>query len=552
MAVADLNADGWQDAAVQTAFNFDADNDFKINLFYQTPQHNLVLTRKLNGPAVYGNRRSICAGRLDGDAYPELVLSFGADSLAVFFQKPGGGFEDYMTLQTGNTPDMVAIGDLNNDSLNDIAVANWNDLFVSVFYNNGQRTFARRDYPCPQGGWTDMEIADINGDQRQDLLLMQGQGAAGVYLYPQQPDGLLGAPVVIDYSQSIFDLPTAMATGDLNQDGRNDLITTRSGNRPNAAIRIYLQQSSGSLTLSQTLPAYDIPESVQVVDLNCDQINEIVVAHGGWNQVSVYQQSSPGVFDTFTLFPTPYASHYTPQSLDCGDFSGDGVLDVGLASWDHGWILLTNRSPGSAGNPIVTETFLQAVLIGTVEDTLDGAYTYTDVQRDTVQSVVYVRTNTLLVNTQQIIRHITVDSVFSVLSRTCLSTASDTVVRQAVFQEEGPLQVDTSLIGTQVDTILLTDTRQPVSALPWRFTVFPNPFQSALWVQFSSTAGDISGLKISVYTTEGKRLDLDGGGFLWLSDHLMQIDLGLLPAGAYLLQLENAQWKAIHPVFKGQ
>src|SRR5262245_40466440 len=74
-------------------------------------------------------------------------------------------------LAAGRSPDSVAIGDLDGDGDEDLAVANYYGDDVSVLLNEGRGTFATQvTYPVGDGP-TAVSIADLDGDGDRDLAV---------------------------------------------------------------------------------------------------------------------------------------------------------------------------------------------------------------------------------------------------------------------------------------------------------------------------------------------------------------------------------------------
>src|SRR5215475_11288081 len=92
---------------------------------------------------------------------------------------------------TGISPTSVAIGDLNGDGHQDLAVANYNDPnlldegTVSVFLGNGDGTLsAATQYPTGTSspGAQSGAIGDVNGDSRPDLVVANASNLISVLL----------------------------------------------------------------------------------------------------------------------------------------------------------------------------------------------------------------------------------------------------------------------------------------------------------------------------------------------------------------------------------
>jgi hypothetical protein len=103
--------------------------------------------------------------------------------------------------------------------------------------------------PLPRFVGSGLELADVNGDGRLDMVLSDNFGQFSythqLSVFLNLGNGAFGPQVVSDIALEGADyrLKPALALGDLNGDGRADLVTTRlatntppDGNRPNLAV----------------------------------------------------------------------------------------------------------------------------------------------------------------------------------------------------------------------------------------------------------------------------------------------------------------------------
>jgi hypothetical protein len=133
-----------------------------------------------------------------------------------------------------------------------------------------------------------------------------------------------------------------MALGDINNDALNDIAVTYGGN--DGQIGVFLQNDSGTMNAAISYDAYDCPEAIEIADIDKDGRKDVIAAHGGWWALGVYLQNAGGTLDLERLFFIPYASHYTPQGLAIGDVNNDSYVDVVIADYNNGVIILYNQS----------------------------------------------------------------------------------------------------------------------------------------------------------------------------------------------------------------
>lgn len=129
------------------------------------------------GAAPFG----IAIGDINGDKTPDLCIvnsptitaeSKGQDGLWILL---GDGQGKFSTLtgspfSTGKSPSRLAIGDLNNDGINDIAITNYNDKSISLFYmlNIGIGKIETIKVGSHPSG---IAIADLDSDGKKDILV---------------------------------------------------------------------------------------------------------------------------------------------------------------------------------------------------------------------------------------------------------------------------------------------------------------------------------------------------------------------------------------------
>jgi len=170
--------------------------------------------------------------------------------------------------------------------------------------------------------------SDVIGDYILELIVNDGMGnSPGDTIVISVIEGdFCNSEVIITYSN-----PEAVAIGDVNDDGKNDVVMTTSYtpnyNINNYSLFIFTQNSSGQLNSAVIYPSGD-GVSVDIGDVNSDGKNDIVVTLD--NGVGVFLQDSSGAIQNMVSYPSIHTTTTYSEGIRIGDFNDDGKLDVGL------------------------------------------------------------------------------------------------------------------------------------------------------------------------------------------------------------------------------
>jgi hypothetical protein len=136
VAIGDINGDGNPDLAITDAPTITSESKGHDGLFILLGDGNGHFTPLQGSPFATGKSPSrIAIGDLNGDGINDIaVTNYNERTLTIFLMSKTG-VAATMTIQAGNHPDGICIRDLNKDGKNDIAVTNQADGTLMILLN---------------------------------------------------------------------------------------------------------------------------------------------------------------------------------------------------------------------------------------------------------------------------------------------------------------------------------------------------------------------------------------------------------------------------------
>jgi predicted nucleotidyltransferase len=273
----------------------------------------------------------VAVNDLNDDTIPDIVVAnHYADNVCILFGFGNGSFGNVITLSTGlnSGPRSIALGDLNQDKSIDIAVANLNSNSVGVFFGYGNGTFfPQKIYPVDPGAVLhSIIVSDINNDTLLDILVADyNEINSSIGIFYGFGDGNFTLPKI--YSTGLNSQPYVIATGDFNNDSKVDLAINYFNQD---IIGVFIQVKSESFASSTLFSTGNEsnPKAVALGDFNNDNHLDIAVANSATNNIGILLGYGNGDFANQLTYST--GTNSLPSSIAVGHFNDDLYLDIAV------------------------------------------------------------------------------------------------------------------------------------------------------------------------------------------------------------------------------
>lgn len=238
---------------------------------------NFTLGSGLPGDTDYTT--SVALGDVNGDAYPDIVVgnTGGANRVYLNDSTNLGNFTLLDALPTNsNDTEAVALGYVNNDACLDIVAGNAgqaNRLYINDCDKSGK--FSTVISFGSDTGYTDaVAVADVNGDNRPDVITGNYNGTNCVYLNdPTMPGSI---DTTCQEISADTEYTTSLAVSDIDDDGDNDVLV---GNSHAPSLRLYKNDGTGHFAAAVNIESDDFlyTSDIKVGDMDLNGHKDIVV-----------------------------------------------------------------------------------------------------------------------------------------------------------------------------------------------------------------------------------------------------------------------------------
>lgn len=278
-----------------------------------------------NGPT---DMHTKSAGDIDGDGFIDLVVA-GTKGILAWYQYPT--WAKHVINTEGGWSTDAEVADLDGDGDQDIVISDWYKKNRTVWFANpgrGGGSWTLHEIGNPRAH--DIELGDLNGDGNLDIVTRQ-QGRAGnkIELWIQKAQ--------TSWTHHFIDCPEGegLHLGDIDKDGHSDIIISgRWYRNPGVA---------GSATWKEYIFArnYDhVATFPWMADINRDGRPDVVLtpteSKGGYHRTSWFQAPADPTSSMWAEHVIEDHIETVTHSLAVADMDNDGDFDVVTAEMHQG------------------------------------------------------------------------------------------------------------------------------------------------------------------------------------------------------------------------
>lgn len=284
---------------------------------------------------------ALYVGDVNHDNNLDIVATgFGDYIVSVFLGYGNGTFRPALASPISANTKSIALNDLNGDSNLDIVGVS-SDGSISVLLGYGNGTFMDTNYYSDLiWGGRDLSLADFNNDNKVDLAISQSRG--GIVFLLGYGNGTFGQRTVYNGGQSIEHITTA----DLTNNNYYDIIVSDT----NLGIITFPNKGDGTFRAvtgfggKEMVSSYD--SAIATGDLNSDGLEDVAIGSGtrfGFLGMSVFMNMGSNKFAQ----PIQYGSvGHNYYGVAIKDVNNDGKLDL-VGSSDYNTMVLLGNGDGT-------------------------------------------------------------------------------------------------------------------------------------------------------------------------------------------------------------
>jgi T5SS/PEP-CTERM-associated repeat protein len=282
---------------------------------------------------------AIVPGDFSGDGMADLAVSNRGSDTVTLIRNTGGSlagppFAVDQTLRVADEPTGVALADMDGDRAVDVVVSSGALDAVEILFNDGAGMFSETTVVTAGTAPKGVCPLDIDNDKDIDIVTVNKGGDGKKASVAVILSSLAGGGGKLTFEPPLLYAigagPVALAEGDLNGDGLDDIITA---NADDQSISVLVNLGRGLFTAAVDLPCGGTPTALAAADLDDDisgdlDLGVLIVDAKGDPGLTVFRNDSTGATVILTLIEDAQAVLGLPTAIVAGDADADGPDDL--------------------------------------------------------------------------------------------------------------------------------------------------------------------------------------------------------------------------------
>ncbi|CAF4470791.1 unnamed protein product [Rotaria sp. Silwood2] len=327
IAVGDFNNDHHLDIAVA---NRDSNNiDVFLRYIYKPfTKQTMYSTEKDSQP------RLIALGDFNNDSQVDFaVANYDSDEVVIFLGYGNGTFGKAMkySSEIESSPKSIAVGDFNNDNWLDIAVAHYSPYNLALLIGYGNETFEKISQYLneDESGLLWIIAGDFNNDKQIDIACVN-YPTSDVVILLGNGNGTFRNGTLYSTGKGIF--ARSITVGDFNNGNQLDIATANYGTN---SIGVLFGYENGTFAAVTTYAMGDGFQPLMIAPgyFNNNSWLDIAIVYPEIDQIGLLLGLDYTYVVSTASYPTGSGSH--PYSISISDFNNDGTLDMAITNTGH-------------------------------------------------------------------------------------------------------------------------------------------------------------------------------------------------------------------------
>lgn len=314
LVVADLNGDARPDLAY-----FGEPKELVIQLNQGTNAWSLPRRMDLGDGLLDAN--ALASGDLNGDGLPDLLL-LAEKHVHFLRQRPDHTLADAVKIPYTGTVKAVQVHDIDGDGRQDLLLVNWDHPNPFRFRLQDAQGQLGPETHLPFAPVRSYTAEDLDGDRRTEFVTIAAKSGRAAVSNVRRKKGEAAAGLLLDGPFSVLPLPRTdksrrgVAWADINGDQRPDLLVA---DPEGGQLLVHVQQADGTLASPRTYPAFSGITDIASIDWDRDGAPELFMLSPDEKQVGLAKVEKSGR----VAFPSPLNLPGKPLAMAAGRLRQD-------------------------------------------------------------------------------------------------------------------------------------------------------------------------------------------------------------------------------------